>query len=40
MRRHLLQAEKGRAEENNAEVGGTFKSMRAGNEFFKPTKER
>jgi hypothetical protein len=39
MMRHLLQAEKGRGEKNNAEVGGTFKSMRAGGEFFKPTKE-
>jgi hypothetical protein len=26
MRRHLLQAEKGRGKENNAEVGGTFKT--------------
>jgi len=26
MRRHLLQAEKGRGEEHNAEVGGSFKT--------------
>jgi hypothetical protein len=39
MRRHLLQAEKGRGKENNAEVGGTFKPMRTRGEFFKPTKE-
>jgi hypothetical protein len=34
MRRHLLQAEKGRGEENNA-----VKSMRTGGEFFKQRKE-